>query len=137
MRISDWSSDVCSSDLVSFNNPFGACPACDGLGTTMYFDPDLVIPNPTLSLRGGAVGPWASRSSQYYVQTLNSLAGPFGVSMDPPWQGLPAAVREAILRGTGDQPVTMAFVAGRLPYHTNSTFARVIPPQPPPRERPN
>src|SRR3546814_13320908 len=93
----------------------------------MFFDPDLVIPNPTLSLRGGAVGPWASSSSKYYVQTLNSLAGHFGVSMDTPWQDLPAAVREAILLGTGDQPVTMAFEDGLRTYKTTQPLAGVIP----------
>ncbi|HEY9568736.1 MAG TPA: excinuclease ABC subunit A, partial [Thalassobaculum sp.] len=125
--VSGFTIDEIEPRLFSFNNPFGACPACDGLGTTMFFDPDLVIPNPTLSLRGGAVGPWASSSSKYYVQTLNSLAGHFGVSMDTPWQDLPAAVREAILLGTGDQPVTMAFEDGLRTYKTTKPFEGVIP----------
>ena len=68
-----------------------------------------MIPNPTLSLRGGAVAPWAASSSKYYVQTLSSLAKHFRVSMDTSWEDLPEAARQAILHGTGDEPVTMTF----------------------------
>src|SRR3546814_7163817 len=94
MRIMDWSSNVCSSDLFtideieprlfSFNSPFGACPACDGLGTTMYFDPDLVVPNDEKSLAAGAIAAWANASSPYYRQTLTSLARHLGIEMKTP-----------------------------------------------------
>jgi len=125
--VSGFTIDEIEPRLFSFNNPFGACPSCDGLGTTMFFDPELVIPNPTLSLRGGAVGPWAASSSKYYVQTLNSLAAHFGVSMDTPWQDLPEQVRDAILNGTGDEPITMAFEDGLRTYKTSKPFEGVVP----------
>ncbi len=67
--------------LFSFNNPFGACPACDGLGTKLYFDPDLVVHDERRSLAEGAVGPWSHSSSQYYTQTLESIARHFRKSM--------------------------------------------------------
>ena len=67
--------------LFSFNNPFGACPTCDGLGTQMYFDPELVVPEDSLSLRDGAIAPWATSSSHYYYQTLESLGTQYGFGM--------------------------------------------------------
>jgi len=125
--VSGFTIDEIEPRLFSFNNPFGACPACDGLGTTMYFDPELVIPNPTLSLRAGAVAPWAASSSKYYVQTLSSLAKHFGVPMETPWQDLPEAARQAILQGTGDDPVTMTFEDGLRAYKTAKPFEGVVP----------
>ena len=125
--VSGFTIDEIEPRLFSFNNPFGACPSCDGLGTKMYFDPELVIPNPTLSLKKGAVGPWAASSSKYYVQTLESLARHFGVSMDTPWQDLPERARDGILNGTGDEPVVMAFEDGLRTYKTTKPFEGVVP----------
>src|SRR5579871_2576570 len=79
--------------LFSFNNPFGACPACDGLGTTLHFDPELVVPDDSLSLREGAIAPWANSSSQYYAQTLESLAKHYKISVNTPWKSLPEKAR--------------------------------------------
>src|SRR5690606_3442341 len=70
--------------LFSFNNPFGACPTCDGLGTQQYCDPLLVVPDDRRSLRDGAIAPWANSTSQYYAQTLDSIARHFGVSTATP-----------------------------------------------------
>src|SRR5246500_5564644 len=95
--VSGFTIDEIEPRLFSFNNPFGACPACDGLGTTLYFDPELVVPDERLSLREGAVAPWANSSSQYYAQTLESLAKHFKVSVNTPWKNLPEKVRKAIL----------------------------------------
>src|SRR5262249_40749008 len=75
--------------LFSFNNPFGACPGCDGLGTTLYFDPELVVPDERLSLREGAIAPWANSTSQYYAQTLESLAKHYKVAVTTPYKDLP------------------------------------------------
>ncbi|EDP66310.1 Excinuclease ABC, A subunit [alpha proteobacterium BAL199] len=125
--VSGFTIDEIEPRLFSFNNPFGACPTCDGLGTRMYFDAELVIPNPTLSLKGGAVGPWAASSSKYYTQTLVSLAKHFGVSMDTPWQDLPEEARQGVLQGTGDNPVTMTFEDGLRSYKTTKPFEGVIP----------
>src|SRR6266567_4627049 len=95
--------------LFSFNNPFGACPSCDGLGTKLYFDPDLVIADERLSLHEGVIAPWASSSSQYYVQTLQSIARHFKVSMMTAWRDLDAAVRDTVLFGSGGKPIEMTF----------------------------
>lgn len=76
--VSGFTLDEIEPRLFSFNNPAGACPACDGLGTEMYFDPELVVPDGRLALADGAVAPWANSTSHYYRQTLDSLASHFG-----------------------------------------------------------
>ena len=87
--------------LFSFNAPQGACPACDGLGEKLVFDEDLVVPNHDLSIKKGAVVPWAKSNppSPYYMQVLGSLAREFGFSLDTPWRDLPGEVRLIILHG--------------------------------------
>ena len=71
--------------LFSFNNPHGACPACDGLGTQLYFDPALIVPDESLTLRKGAIGPWSKSSSPYNLQTLEALAKHYKFSLNEPW----------------------------------------------------
>ncbi len=84
----------------SFNSPFGACPQCTGLGTRMEVDPELVIPDPDLSLEQGAVGPWGSgHISEYYARLVTALAEEFGAHVQTPFRDLPAPLREAILHG--------------------------------------
>ena len=102
--------------LFSFNNPHGACPACDGLGTKLFFDPELVVPDERLSLREGAIAPWANSSSQWYAQTLDSLARHYKVSTNTPWKDLKESVRKAILFGSGGEPVTMRYDDGVKAY---------------------
>ncbi len=113
--------------LFSFNNPFGACPTCDGLGTKLFFDPELVVPDERLSLREGAVAPWANSSSQYYSQTLDSLARHFKASTNEPWKDLPEKVRQAVLFGTGETAVAMKYDDGLRAYTTSRPFEGVIP----------
>jgi excinuclease ABC subunit A len=113
--------------LFSFNNPFGACPACDGLGTTLYVDPDLVVPDSNRSLHDGAIAPWANSSSQYYAQTLDSLARHFTVSTHLPWCELDQAVRETILYGSAGQAIIMRYDDGLRAYETTKPFEGVIP----------
>jgi len=113
--------------LFSFNNPFGACPTCDGLGTKLFFDPDLIVPDDRLSLREGAIAPWNTQSTQYYAQTLDSLARHLKISVNTPWKDLDDKVRQAILYGTGDKPVTMKYDDGRKSYSTTRPFEGVIP----------
>jgi excinuclease ABC subunit A len=113
--------------LFSFNSPHGACPVCDGLGTKVYFDPVLVIPDDRLSLREGAVAPWKSTSSQYYAQTLDSLARHYKVSTNEPWHALPEDARNAILFGSGGTPITMRYDDGLRTYETNKPFEGVVP----------
>jgi excinuclease ABC subunit A len=113
--------------LFSFNNPFGACPTCDGLGTKLFFDPELVVPDERLSLREGAVAPWAHSSSQYYSQTLDSLARHYKVSTNTPWKDLPEKVQKAILFGSDGTPVAMKYDDGLRSYTTTRPFEGVIP----------
>ena len=124
--VSGFTIDEIEPRLFSFNNPFGACPSCDGLGMTLFFDPALVVPDETRSLRDGAIGPWANSSSQYYAQTLDSLARHFKVSTHTPWAELDPKVREAILQGTSDA-VTMRYDDGLRSYETRKPFEGVIP----------
>ena len=112
--------------LFSFNNPFGACPACDGLGSKIYFDPMLVVPDERLSLKKGAIAPWAGSSSQYYVQTLESIAKHFGVGMDTPWETLPEAVKQTILFGSDGSPITMTYDDGLRSYQTHKAFEGIV-----------
>ena len=125
--VSGFTIDEIEPRLFSFNNPFGACPACDGLGTEMYFDPELVVADDRLSLGSGAIAPWANSSSPYYQQTLASLAEHFGFRLSKPFGKLSAAVRETILFGSGDEPVTMRYHDGKRPYDITKPFEGVIP----------
>jgi excinuclease ABC subunit A len=112
--------------LFSFNAPAGACPACDGLGVTTFFDPELVVPDDRLSLAEGAIAPWEGTSSPYYRQTLESLCRHLKVSMKTPWKDLPKAARDAILYGTGETPVTMRYEDGLRAYETRKPFEGVL-----------
>ena len=125
--VSGFTIDEIEPRLFSFNNPFGACPACDGLGTKMYFDPGMIVPDDRLGLREGAVAPWANSSSKYYDQTLESLAKHFKISTATPWRQLPEKVRKAILHGTGEEPVSMTFNDGLRSYTTTKPFEGIIP----------
>ncbi len=114
--------------LFSFNAPQGACPACDGLGEKLIFDEDLVVPNHQLSIKKGAVVPWAKSNppSPYYMQVLGSLAREFGFSLDTPWGELPGEVQLVILHGTGGKPVTLTFIDGKKSYDVKKPFEGVI-----------
>ncbi len=113
--------------LFSFNNPFGACPACDGLGTKLYFDPALVVHDETRTLSEGAVSPWAHSSSQYYMQTLESIARHFKQSMHTPWGELPERMRRTILSGSTGEPIAMTYDDGLRKYTTERPFEGVLP----------
>ncbi|WP_075216748.1 excinuclease ABC subunit UvrA [Mongoliimonas terrestris] len=114
--------------LFSFNNPFGACPACDGLGVTMKFEAALVVPDDSLSLRGGAVLPWAKTgsSSPYYAQTLEAICRHFKVSMTAPWRDLPDRVKEVILIGSGAEEIEFSYDDGLRGYKTRKPFEGVV-----------
>ena len=114
--------------LFSFNAPQGACPACDGLGEKLLFDPQLVVPNEHLSLKQGAIVPWAKSNppSPYYMQVLASLADHFGFSLDTAWDKLPGEVKLVILYGTGGKAVPLTFVDGRKSYTVSKSFEGVI-----------
>ncbi len=125
--VSGFTIDEIEPRLFSFNNPFGACPACDGLGTTLYFDPELVVPDDSLTLREGAIAPWANSSSQYYAQTLESLAKHYKISVNSKFRDLPEKVRKAILFGSGSDAIVMQYDDGLRSYRTTKPFEGVIP----------
>ncbi|NNM78356.1 excinuclease ABC subunit UvrA [Sphingomonas sp. ID1715] len=114
--------------LFSFNAPQGACPACDGLGEKLIFDENLVVPNETLSLKKGAIVPWAKSQppSPYYMQVLASLAREFDFALDTPWAELPPETQRVILHGTEGRPVTLRFIDGRKSYEVKKPFEGVI-----------
>jgi len=112
--------------LFSFNNPFGACPTCDGLGHEMRIDPDMIVPDHSLTLKKGAIAPWAKSTSPYYGQTLEALAKHFGFSMTKPWSELPESAQKAILFGTGTEAVRMAYNDGLRAYEVKKPFEGVI-----------
>jgi excinuclease ABC subunit A len=113
--------------LFSFNNPHGACPACDGLGTQLYFDPALVVPDETLTLKNGALTPWHKSSSPYYLQTLEALGRYYKFSLNVPWEDLPKRARDIILYGSGADEVKFIYDDGLRRYETKKTFEGVIP----------
>ncbi|MGB6389430.1 MAG: excinuclease ABC subunit UvrA [Methyloceanibacter sp.] len=114
--------------LFSFNNPYGACPACDGLGTELFFEPDLVVPNEELSLNRGAIAPWArtSATSPYYQQTLEALARAYRQPMTKPWKSLPEDFREVLLYGSGEDEIAFTYDDGVRHYATTKPFEGVI-----------
>ncbi|MDF1600110.1 excinuclease ABC subunit UvrA [Mesorhizobium sp. YIM 152430] len=113
--------------LFSFNNPFGACPTCDGLGSQKAIDPSLIVPEDHVSLREGAVAPWAKSSSPYYVQTLEGLGRAYGFKIGDRWRDIDEEGRNAILHGTGTRKIEFAYEDGMRSYKTSKTFEGVIP----------
>ncbi|MEP7222621.1 MAG: excinuclease ABC subunit UvrA [Novosphingobium sp.] len=126
--VSGFTLEAIEPRLFSFNAPQGACPACDGLGEKLLFDPQLVVPNENLTLKQGAIVPWAKSNppSPYYMQVLNSLAKEFGFDLTTPWQDLPGEVQLVILYGTGGKAVPLTFIDGRKSYTVNKAFEGVI-----------
>ena len=109
--------------LFSFNNPYGACPHCDGIGAKLYMDPLLIVPNVNLSLSQGAIAPWHGFRTSFYEQTLASLADYLHISLKTPWKDLPQKARDIILYGSGDEPIPLYFSR----FSTNKPFEGVIP----------
>ena len=95
--------------LFSFNSPQGACPTCDGLGVSQFFDPARVVVHPELSMAAGAIRGWDRRNA-YYFQLIQSLAKHYGFSVDTPWQELPKTSREAVLFGSGATTITFSYI---------------------------
>jgi excinuclease ABC subunit A len=112
--------------LFSFNNPFGACSACGGLGVEQRIDPDLIIPDRDLTLRKGAIAPWSRSSSPYYTQTLEALAKVYKFTLDSKWKDLSKKAQDAILYGSGDEPIRFVYDDGMRSYETRKPFEGVI-----------
>ncbi|MEO1662152.1 MAG: excinuclease ABC subunit UvrA [Pseudomonadota bacterium] len=113
--------------LFSFNNPFGACPTCDGLGQQLKIDPGLVVPDKDLDLMNGAIAPWAKQASPYQTQTLQALADHYGFDLKTPWNKLSEKVQETILHGTGKDEIEFVYDDGLRRYEVTKTFEGVIP----------
>jgi excinuclease ABC subunit A len=112
--------------LFSFNNPFGACPACGGLGVEQKIDPELIIPDKDATLRKGAIAPWSRSSSPYYTQTLTALAKHYKFTLDTKWKDLPKKAQDAILNGSGEEPIRFVYDDGLRAYETRKPFEGVV-----------
>ncbi|GDX38547.1 UvrABC system protein A [Methylocystaceae bacterium] len=112
--------------LFSFNNPFGACPTCGGIGHEQKIDPDLVVPNQKLTLRKGAIAPWAKSSSPYYMQTLESLGKHYKFRLENPFEDLPVKIRNVILFGSGDEEIKFNYDDGFRAYSVKKPFEGVV-----------
>ncbi|WP_370169567.1 MULTISPECIES: excinuclease ABC subunit UvrA [Hyphomonas] len=113
--------------LFSFNNPFGACPTCDGLGEQLKVDVGLVVPDKDLDLLNGAIAPWAKSTSPYQTQTLQALSAHYRFDLKKPWNKLPEDIHQMILFGTGEEEVNFVYDDGMRRYEVKKTFEGVIP----------
>ncbi len=125
--VSGFTIDEIEPRLFSFNNPFGACPSCDGLGTQFFIDPIAVVPDGGLTLYKGAIAPWSRSTSPYYTQTLEAIAKHYDFKMSSPWNDLPENARHVILFGSGDEVITFQYDDGLRSYKTRKAFEGVIP----------
>jgi excinuclease ABC subunit A len=113
--------------LFSFNAPFGACPACDGLGVELFFDERLIVPDHALSVLNGAIAPWAKSRSPYLTQTVEALARHYGFSPKAKWRDLPEAVKHLFLHGSGGEEIEFRYDEGGRIYQVRRVFEGVIP----------
>jgi excinuclease ABC subunit A len=112
--------------LFSFNNPFGACPACGGLGVEQHIDAELVIPDKSATLRRGAIAPWSRSTSPYYTQTLEALGKSYKFTLETKWKDLPKKVQDVILYGSGEDVIRFVYDDGLRSYETRKPFEGVI-----------
>ncbi len=112
--------------LFSFNNPFGACPTCGGIGHEMRIDPTRIVPDETRTLKGGAIAPWAKSTSPFYGQTLTALAKHYDFKLSTPWKDLPEKARDVILNGSGGEKIGFIYDDGLRAYETRKTFEGVV-----------
>jgi excinuclease ABC subunit A len=113
--------------LFSFNAPFGACPACDGLGVELFFDARLIVPDESLPLLKGAIAPWAKTASPYTRQTIEALATHYGFARSSRWADLPEAAKEVFLRGSGGEQIKFRYDEGGRVYEVRRAFEGIIP----------
>jgi excinuclease ABC subunit A len=113
--------------LFSFNNPYGACPTCDGLGAKLAFDADLIVPDKDKTLHKGAIAPWAKGPSPLYTQTLQALSRHYEFSMDEAWWKLPDAAKKVVLHGSGGEKIRFVYDDNARKYEVNKTFEGVLP----------
>ncbi|KAA0694509.1 excinuclease ABC subunit UvrA [Neorhizobium sp. P12A] len=112
--------------LFSFNNPTGACPTCDGLGSQQKIDRDLIVPEHERTLRDGAISPWAKSTSPYYNQTLEALGKHYGFKLSNRWSDLSDEAKDVILNGTEDK-IEFHYADGARSYTTHKNFEGIVP----------
>ncbi|MFT6931917.1 MAG: excinuclease ABC subunit A [Paracoccaceae bacterium] len=113
--------------LFSFNAPFGACPACDGLGVELFFDERLVVPDAQLTLEDGALAPWRKGKSPYFLQTIESIAKHYKFPAKTPWKDIPLEIQNVFLHGSGDDEIGFRYDEGGRVYQVTRSFEGVIP----------
>ena len=124
--VSGFTIDEIEPRLFSFNNPYGACPECDGIGTDLSVDPNLVIPNKELTINNGAIAPWSLTNSPYFRQICNSLAKHFKFSLDTPWSKLPKKIHNIILFGSEDEHIKFTYDDGYRVQTSKKSFEGVV-----------
>ncbi len=113
--------------LFSFNAPFGACPACDGLGVELFFDEQLVVPDVTLKIADGALAPWRKGKSPYFLQTIEAIAKHYGFNKNDRWKDLDPKIQNVFLRGSGEEEIKFRYDEGGRVYQVERAFEGVIP----------
>ena len=124
--VSGFTIDEIEPRLFSFNNPYGACPECDGIGTDLSVDPNLVIPNKQLTINNGAIAPWSLTNSPYFRQICNSLAKHYKFSLDSPWSKLPKKIQNVILFGSNEEQIKFTYDDGYRVQTSKRTFEGVV-----------
>ena len=113
--------------LFSFNSPHGACPSCDGLGTKMVIDPEIIVPDPSLSIREGAIQPWGKRTSVNFHQMLESIAKHFKFKLNIPFKALPKTIQNTLLYGAGNESIKYIYEHNDKQQYYSGFFEGVIP----------
>jgi excinuclease ABC subunit A len=125
--VSGFTLDEIEPRLFSFNSPYGACKTCDGLGTKIFFDPDLIIPDHKKSLLEEAIAPWSNSQSKYYRQTLDGLSAHYKFSLSTPFMDLPESIKQMILYGSGEEAIKIRYNDGLRIYNSHKPFEGIIP----------
>ncbi|MEZ7812609.1 MAG: excinuclease ABC subunit UvrA [Paracoccaceae bacterium] len=113
--------------LFSFNAPFGACPACEGLGKELFFDERLIVPDQSLTLAQGALAPWAKQKSPYFLQTIDAIASHYKFDKKTAWKNLPEQAKAVFLRGSGEEEISFRYDEGGRVYEVSRAFEGVLP----------
>ncbi len=125
--VSGFTIDEIEPRIFSFNNPAGACDKCDGLGNAVAFDVNLVVPDENLTLREGAIAPWALNTSKLYIQTLQSLGKHYKFNIDDKFSNLSKEIKEKLLYGSGDEKIEIVYNDGTRVFRSNKVFEGIIP----------
>ncbi len=125
--VSGFTIDEIEPRIFSFNNPAGACDKCDGLGNAVAFDVNLVVPDENLTLREGAIAPWALNTSKLYLQTLQSLGKHYKFDIDEKFSNLSKEIKEKLLYGSGDEKIEIIYNDGTRVFRSKKVFEGIIP----------